>query len=160
MMAMQMHKIAYNIFYGEKEKRKNFQLKIGIHKGSAIAGVIGYHKPQFSLIGDTVNTTSRVTSKCLDGCTTVSKAVYDIVNKERWYFIKDKIYPKGLNEMTVFRVLEERDVKPHIKSLFKSALAKMREQKLIQSSKKSEMFFNTLRNTKHQSREERLALII
>lgn len=34
-------------------------LKIGIHHGSCIYGVIGYHKPQFSLIGDTVNTTSR-----------------------------------------------------------------------------------------------------
>jgi class 3 adenylate cyclase len=34
-------------------------LKIGVHHGSCIFGVIGYHKPQFSLIGDTVNTTSR-----------------------------------------------------------------------------------------------------
>ncbi|CAD8157448.1 unnamed protein product [Paramecium octaurelia] len=30
--------------------------KIGIHYGRAISGVIGFHKPQFSLIGDTVNT--------------------------------------------------------------------------------------------------------
>ena len=34
-------------------------LKIGVHYGPCIYGVIGYHKPQFSLIGDTVNTTSR-----------------------------------------------------------------------------------------------------
>lgn len=37
-------------------------IKIGIHYGRVIAGVIGHHKPQFSLIGDTVNTTSRVCS--------------------------------------------------------------------------------------------------
>ena len=37
-------------------------VKIGIHYGYVIAGVIGDHKPQFSLIGDTVNTTSRLCS--------------------------------------------------------------------------------------------------
>ena len=41
--------------------------KIGIHYGRAISGVIGHHKPQFSLIGDTVNTTSRVCSTGEDG---------------------------------------------------------------------------------------------
>lgn len=37
-------------------------LKIGIHYGKLIAGVIGYNKPQFSLMGDTINTVSRLTS--------------------------------------------------------------------------------------------------
>lgn len=38
---------------------KKLELKIGIHYGNCSYGVLGYHKPQFSLIGDTVNTTSR-----------------------------------------------------------------------------------------------------
>ena len=38
---------------------RRLNLKIGIHYGNCIFGVLGYHKPQFSLIGDTVNTTSR-----------------------------------------------------------------------------------------------------
>jgi class 3 adenylate cyclase len=38
---------------------KKLHLKIGIHYGPCVFGVLGYHKPQFSLIGDTVNTTSR-----------------------------------------------------------------------------------------------------
>jgi guanylate cyclase len=37
----------------------SLDIKIGIHYGNCIFGVLGYHKPQFSLIGDTVNTTSR-----------------------------------------------------------------------------------------------------
>lgn len=49
---------AKGIVYG-KNKDKRLTLKIGIHTGKVIIGVIGYHKPQFSLIGDTVNTTSR-----------------------------------------------------------------------------------------------------
>lgn len=41
------------------EMATKLSLKIGVHHGSCIFGVLGYHKPQFSLIGDTVNTTSR-----------------------------------------------------------------------------------------------------
>ena len=42
-----------------KWKDQQIKLKIGIHRGKVIAGVLGHHKPQFSLIGDTVNTTAR-----------------------------------------------------------------------------------------------------
>ena len=52
------------------------QLKIGIHHGKCIMGIIGYHKPQFSLIGDTVNVTSR-------HCTTGNPGSI-MVSKEAW----------------------------------------------------------------------------
>lgn len=52
-------------------------IKIGIHFGRVIAGVIGLHKPQFSLIGDTVNTTSRVCSTGISGKITISEQSYE-----------------------------------------------------------------------------------
>lgn len=59
-VAFEMMKLVKPYTYGSEAKSLN--LKIGIHNGPVIAGIIGYHKPQFSLIGDTINTTSRLCS--------------------------------------------------------------------------------------------------
>jgi len=58
-LALNMMSYTKKFSWGDNEK---ISIKIGIHYGPVLAGVIGYHKPQFSLIGDTVNTTSRVCS--------------------------------------------------------------------------------------------------
>ena len=61
---------------------KNYEeltLKIGVHSGKCMMGVIGYHKPQFSLIGDTVNFTSR-------HCTTGDKG-HIMVSEEAWHYL-------------------------------------------------------------------------
>lgn len=50
-----------------------------------IAGVIGAHKPQFSLIGDTVNTTSRVCSTGMNGFITLSEQAYNNIGKHLNY---------------------------------------------------------------------------
>ena len=44
----------------KKVAEKPLKIWVGLHYGKCAAGVIGCYKPQFSLIGDTVNTTSRV----------------------------------------------------------------------------------------------------
>ena len=59
-VAFEMMKLVKPYTYGNDAKQLN--LKIGINSGPVIAGVIGHHKPQFSLIGDTINTTSRLCS--------------------------------------------------------------------------------------------------
>jgi len=49
------------------------RVKIGVHTGDVISGVVGETKPQFSLIGDTVNKSSRVCSKCPQNKILISK---------------------------------------------------------------------------------------
>ena len=52
-------------------------IKIGIHRGNCIFGILGYHKPQFSLIGDTVNFTSRHCTTGEDGNIILSEEAYE-----------------------------------------------------------------------------------
>lgn len=40
-----MQRIAKNLNFGSTQHRKNLSLKIGIHRGKVIAGVIGFPKP-------------------------------------------------------------------------------------------------------------------
>jgi phospholipid-translocating ATPase len=53
------------------------KMKVGVHRGRVIAGVIGFHKPQFSLVGDPVNTTSRIASTTEEGKISISKSVFE-----------------------------------------------------------------------------------
>lgn len=81
-------------------------LKIGVHYGPCIYGVIGYHKPQFSLIGDTVNTTSRHCTTGESGMIVLSMAAKEkidlsLVPNSKTAFVEMK--GKGLVE--VFMIL-------------------------------------------------------
>ena len=78
-LALEIMKYSTQFTWGEKGTHIN--LKIGIHNGPVIAGVIGFHKPQFSLIGDTINTTSRVTSTAEVNKVTISQDVFDLIKK-------------------------------------------------------------------------------
>jgi class 3 adenylate cyclase len=69
---------------------KYFVLKLGVHYGNCIFGVLGYQKPQFSLIGDTVNTTSRHCTTGADDTINLSQAAWEQVSHLSDYTFKVK----------------------------------------------------------------------
>jgi class 3 adenylate cyclase len=74
---------------------KYFVLKIGVHYGNCIFGVLGYHKPQFSLIGDTVNTTSRFCTTGVDDSINLSETAWEQIEALGKYSTKVKIDKSG-----------------------------------------------------------------
>lgn len=65
-----------------KEKLKNadsFDVRIGIHTGSLVAGVVGRHKFQYDIWGDTVNVAARMEQNSEAGRINISGVVYDLI---------------------------------------------------------------------------------
>lgn len=56
-----------------------WQLRLGIHSGRLVAGVIGQQKFAYDVWGDTVNTASRLESSGVAGRVNISKATYERV---------------------------------------------------------------------------------
>ncbi|CAK71063.1 unnamed protein product (macronuclear) [Paramecium tetraurelia] len=108
--AIAMMETVKTMKYGDNQDVK---LKIGIHYGRVIAGVIGFHKPQFSLIGDTVNTTSRVCSTSDAGFITLSESAYNhIKDTTKHQFEQKSVAAKGKGTLETFRLkicIKEKD---------------------------------------------------
>lgn len=81
---------------------KRLEIKIGVHYGQCIFGVLGYHKPQFSLIGDTINTTSRHCTTGKNGNIVLSEACYNEIKAAKIVsVIPNKVFMKGKSESEV-----------------------------------------------------------
>jgi adenylate cyclase len=68
--------------YMRELKTKNadiWDLRIGIHTGSVIAGVVGHKKLSYDIWGDTVNTASRMESSGEPGKVNISGQTYELV---------------------------------------------------------------------------------
>lgn len=70
----------------KKQAKFPWTLRMGIHSGPLVAGVIGKKKFAYDVWGDTVNIASRICSACEPGKVNISQATYD---KIKDYFICD-----------------------------------------------------------------------
>ena len=61
------------------EGRPAFEMRIGIHTGPVVAGIVGSRKFQYDIWGDTVNTASRMESSGAPGEVNISEATYALV---------------------------------------------------------------------------------
>lgn len=71
------------ITYGQGKK---LSVKIGVHTGQVFSGVVGQHKPQFSLIGDTVNYASRMCAFGQKDKIQISMETHKLVQDMNWEF--------------------------------------------------------------------------
>lgn len=99
LMAIEMQKKMNDWKKGDKEK---LSLRIGIHSGPVIAGVIGKNKFVYDLWGDTVNIANRLETNCLPGKIQVSSQTKEILAESFRFQARDGIELKGLGKTTTY----------------------------------------------------------
>ena len=89
-----------------------WDLRIGIHVGPVVAGVVGKKKYAYDIWGSTVNIASRMESNGAPGQVNISADTYEMVKNEFTCSYRGKIYAKNVGEIDMYFV--ERETGPII----------------------------------------------
>lgn len=90
-----------------------FEMRVGIHTGPIIAGVVGLKKFQYDVWGDTVNTASRMESNGLPGKVNISHSLYTLIKDHPDFSFEDRgsIAVKGKGKLIMYFVEEAKNYK-------------------------------------------------
>jgi len=82
----------------------SWELRIGIHVGPAVAGVVGRKKYAYDIWGSTVNIASRMESSGQPGFVNISAAAYELVKHRFSCVYRGKVYAKNVGEIDMYFV--------------------------------------------------------
>ena len=93
--------------YIQQRKKDNpnaLDIRIGIHSGPVIAGIVGVKKFAYDIWGDTVNTAARMEQNSSLGKLNISEATYHLVQNDFIFEHRGKIETKGKGAMDMYFV--------------------------------------------------------
>lgn len=111
----------------DAEGKLGFDMRIGIHTGDVVAGIVGTKKFQYDIWGDTVNLAARLESAGEVGKINVSKATITALGGTKLYdyTYRGKVHAKGKGEIDMFFLFRKKEDTFKKISLFKQTFPKL-----------------------------------
>lgn len=82
-----------------------FEIRLGIHTGEVIGGVVGCTKYSFDIWGVDVNLASRLESSSEIGKINISQSTYDLIKEQFECVPRGKVKAKGIGELEMYFVV-------------------------------------------------------
>ena len=105
--ALDMQEFITNLHLEKELKGEHaFEMRVGIHTGPVVAGIVGVKKFQYDIWGDTVNTASRMESNGEIGKVNISEDTYNAIKHDPEFSFESrgKIEAKGKGEIEMYFV--------------------------------------------------------
>jgi class 3 adenylate cyclase len=95
-----------------RELEPEWEVRVGVHFGPVVAGIVGHKQFQFDVWGDTVNTAARVEQHAKPGSTALSTAAWEFARGNVAMASMGTIEVKGKGPMELFEVLRPEELLP------------------------------------------------
>ncbi len=120
----------------EQKMRSNspyWEIRIGIHSGPLMAGVIGQKKFAYDVWGDTVNTASRMESSGVPGKINISQSTFELIKNYFECDYRGKLPAKNKGELDMYLV---KGIKHHFSTSTLGSLPNTAEFNYLTSARK------------------------
>jgi adenylate cyclase len=88
----------------------SWEIRIGVHIGPVVAGVVGKKKYAYDIWGSTVNIASRMESNGTPGKVNISAYTYESIKDRFHCSYRGKVYAKNLGELDMYYVEDEKEL--------------------------------------------------
>jgi adenylate cyclase len=98
--------VTKRVIENEQKQIPFFEMRLGIHAGPIVAGIVGIKKFQYDVWGDAVNTASRIESNGMVGKVNISETLYDLIKDDETFTFeyRGNIHAKGKGEIKMYFV--------------------------------------------------------
>jgi class 3 adenylate cyclase len=99
-----LHDLGARMQQNAAKGKPAFEMRVGIHTGPVVAGVVGSHKFAYDIWGNTVNTAARLEQGGVPGKINISETTYQRIRHQFECTFRGKLAAKNKGEIEMYFV--------------------------------------------------------